>query len=111
MKRQAKALDQRRSDPPASVFYGCGTESLLPGGIENRPARAKPFGIEILLPGGDGRCFIRSPRLHDGLDLPFLEVGVDQRGDRALILFAEALDGLELKTQIAGRPALVLVEK
>lgn len=103
---------------PAIVPVGdhpCGTESLLDGvnpfGIEILLARVKGCGTEILLAGADRRCFIASPRLHDRLDLPLLEVGVDKRGDRALIFFAEALDGLELKTQIARRPALVLVEK
>jgi hypothetical protein len=47
--------------------YLCATGSLLDGanppGTESLLPVAKPFGIEILLTGGDGRCFIGSPQL------------------------------------------------
>lgn len=76
--------------------YPCGTESLLPFGIEILLARVKPPGTESLLASAERRRFIASSSLHDGLDLPLLEVGIDERSDGALILFAKTLDGLEL---------------
>ena len=89
--------------------YPCGTESLLPLGIEIRLARVKgigidillaranPFGIEILLAGADRCCcFIDSSRL--SLAGTFGEC-IDHLQDHSPILGMELLDAFELPQQ------------